>query len=509
MKRRVLCVCMAIIMATTGSVSTSVLPAMAAKKMKLNKSKATVYVNKSVALRVSGTKKTVKWSTNNSQVVSVKKKGKTAATVKAKNVGTAKVYAKIGSKKLVCNVKVKKKITASVTPTLNPEAIVTSAAPATTTTTTTIPSTVEMTAQPSDIITASGGAIEYKAGRHFQYHEIDTSRPVEDLGVDFYLAPFKEGEENSQFVYLIVKNSLQVPVYIEPEAYLKTDGVCYPAMNYACRDSGNDLTFVRKIDAFLPQGAVQTDSPRSSVWEDETPAPQTTEEADSAEPRFTDSAEVDTDISIFNKKQVEISMEADHLLSASNTEDIGNETLMLDDCAMGKVTYDSYDYVSGYCDATGDYSYYWLPSNASSILIFYFLVNNNRYMAVVNYQENGAKIYEASKDAKLITVVDEQNPNASAAPSLQSQSPAVEATSTPRATGTARVTQSPRPTGTTRATQSPRPTGTTRVTQSPRSTATPTSTPNITDDDYYDYYDYYDDDYYDDYYDDDDWAAFL
>lgn len=487
MKRRVLCVCMAIIMATTGSVSTSVLPAMAAKKMKLNKSKATVYVNKSVALRVSGTKKTVKWSTNNSQVVSVKKKGKTAATVKAKNVGTAKVYAKIGSKKLVCNVKVKKKITASVTPTLNPEAIVTSAAPATTTTTT-IPSTVEMTAQPSDIITASGGAIEYKAGRHFQYHEIDTSRPVEDLGVDFYLEPFEEGKENGQWVYLIVKNSLSVPVYIEPEAYLKTDGVCYPAMNFACQYPGNDLTFVRKIDAFLPQGAVQTDSPRSSVGEDETPAPQTTEEADSAEPRFTDSAEEDTDISIFNKKQVEISMEADHLLSASNTEIIRDETLMLDDCAMGKVTYDSYDYVSGYCEATGDNSYYWLPSNASSILIFYFRVDNKkRYMAVVNYQENGAKIYEASEDAKLITVVDEQNPNASAAPSLQSQSPAVEATSTPRATGTARVTQSPRPTGTT------------RVTQSPRPTATPTSTPNITDDDYDDD----DDDY------DIDWAAFF
>ncbi|MBQ1688393.1 MAG: hypothetical protein II073_03820 [Lachnospiraceae bacterium] len=471
MKRRVLCVCMAIIMATTGSVSTSVLPVMAAKKMKLNKSKATVYVNKSVALRVSGTKKTVKWSTNNSQVVSVKKKGKTAATVKAKNVGTAKVYAKIGSKKLVCNVKVKKKITASVTPTLHPEAIVTSAAPATTTTTTTtIPSTVEMTAQPSNIITASGGSIEYKAGRHFQYHEIDTSRPVEDLGVDFYLEPFEEGKENNQWVYLIVKNSLSVPVYIEPEAYLKTDGVCYPAMNYACRDSGKDLTFVRQIDAFLPQGAVQTDSPRSSVGEDETPAPQTTEEADSAEPRFTDSAEEDTDISIFNKKQVEISMEADRLLSASNTENIGNETLMLDDCAMGKVTYDSYDYVSGYCDAADDYSYYWLPSNASSILIFYFRVNNKRYMAVVNYQENGAKIYEASEDAKLITVVDEQNPNASAAPSLQSQSPAVEATSTPRATGTVGATQSPRPTGTA------------RVTQSPRPTATPTSTPDITDD---------------------------
>ena len=481
MKRRVLCVCMAIIMATTGSVSTSVLPAMAAKKMKLNKSKATVYVNKSVALRVSGTKKTVKWSTNNSQVVSVKKKGKTAATVKAKNVGTAKVYAKIGSKKLVCNVKVKKKITASVTPTLHPEAIVTSAAPATTTTTTTtIPSTVEMTAQPSNIITASGGSIEYKAGRHFQYHEIDTSRPVENLGVDFYLAPFKEGMENSQYVDLNVKNHRSVPVYIEPEAYLKTDGVCYPAMNVECGYLDN-LTYVHTIDAFIPEGATETAShgetvePSPTSTEEENmvePQPTSTEEENMVEPQPTSTEKENYEKYRLtkNKKQVEISTEANPLFSDSNTEPPTEGTEMQYDCVRATVTYDSYDWVSGYCSATGDNSYLWLPSNASSILIFYFSVDKKRYMAVVNYQENGAKIYEASDDAKLITVVDEQNPNASAVPSLQSQSPAVEATSTPRATGTVGATQSPRPTGTA------------RVTQSPRPTATPTSTPDITDD---------------------------
>ncbi len=495
MKRRVLCVCMAIIMATTGSVSTSVLPAMAAKKMKLNKSKATVYVNKSVALRVSGTKKTVKWSTNNSQVVSVKKKGKTAATVKAKNVGTAKVYAKIGSKKLVCNVKVKKKITASVTPTLNPEAIVTSAAPATTTTTTTtIPSTVEMTAQPSNIITASGGSIEYKAGRHFQYHEIDTSRPVENLRVDFYLKTFEEGMENSQFVVLNVKNYCPVPVYIEPEAYLKTDGVCYPAMNFECGCLElDDLTYVHKIDAFIPKGATETAShgetmePSPTSTEEENmvePQPTSTEKENMVEPQptSTEKEKYEKYRLTKNKKQVEISTEANPLFSDSNTEPPTEGTEMQYDCVRGTVTYDSYDFVSGYCWATGDNSYYWLPSNASSILIFYFRVDNKRYMAVVNYQENGANIYEASEDAKLITVVDEQNPNASAAPSLQSQSPAVEATSTPRATGTVGATQSPRPTGTARVTQSPRPTGTARVTQSLRPTATPTSTPDITDD---------------------------
>lgn len=483
MKRRVLCVCMAIIMATTGSVSTSVLPAMAAKKMKLNKSKATVYVNKSVALRVSGTKKTVKWSTNNSQVVSVKKKGKTAATVKAKNVGTAKVYAKIGSKKLVCNVKVKKKITASVTPTLNPEAIVTSVAPATTTTTTTtIPSTVEMTAQPSNIITVSGGAIEYKAGRHFQYHEIDTSRPVENLEVEFYLTPFEKGEKNNQLVSLNVKNHLSVPVYIEPEAYLKTDEVCYPALNVKCgKWYLDDLTYVHKIDAFIPEGATETASHGETVE----PSPTSTEEENMVEPQPTSTEEdfvgplpTSTEKENYeeyrltkNKKQVEISTEANPLFSDSNTEPPTEGTEMQYDCVRDTVTYDSYDFVSGYYAATGDDSYVWLPSNASSILIFYFSVDNKkRYMAVVNYQENGAKIYEASKDAKLITVVDEQNPNASAAPSLQSQSPAVEATSTPRATGTVGATQSPRPTGTA------------RVTQSPRPTATPTSTPDITDD---------------------------
>lgn len=40
----------------------------AASKVKINKTKATVYVGKTTTLKVSGTSKTVKWSTSNKKV---------------------------------------------------------------------------------------------------------------------------------------------------------------------------------------------------------------------------------------------------------------------------------------------------------------------------------------------------------------------------------------------------------------------------------------------------------
>lgn len=47
----------------------------AAKKIKLNKTRATVYVGKTVQLKVNNKKK-VKWSTSNKKVATVSKKGK-------------------------------------------------------------------------------------------------------------------------------------------------------------------------------------------------------------------------------------------------------------------------------------------------------------------------------------------------------------------------------------------------------------------------------------------------
>lgn len=75
-----------------------------ASSPKLNKTKITLLTKKTVVLKVTNTKKKVKWSSSNPRVASVGSKGK----VTAKKKGTAKITAKIGKKKLVCKVTVKK-----------------------------------------------------------------------------------------------------------------------------------------------------------------------------------------------------------------------------------------------------------------------------------------------------------------------------------------------------------------------------------------------------------------
>ncbi len=79
----------------------------AKKKIKLNKTKATLYVGKTLTLKVKNTKKKVKWTSSKKTVASVSQKGK----VKAKKKGKATVTAKIKGKKLKCKITVKEKIT--------------------------------------------------------------------------------------------------------------------------------------------------------------------------------------------------------------------------------------------------------------------------------------------------------------------------------------------------------------------------------------------------------------
>ena len=71
---------------------------------KLNKTKVTLKVGETVKLKVTGTKKTITWSSSKKSVATVSKNGK----VKAKKPGTAKITAKFGKKKLTCKVTVKK-----------------------------------------------------------------------------------------------------------------------------------------------------------------------------------------------------------------------------------------------------------------------------------------------------------------------------------------------------------------------------------------------------------------
>ncbi len=82
----------------------SAVPAQAAK-IKLNKKSAKVYVGKTVNLKVKGTSKKVKWSTSDSTIATVTKKGK----VKGVKVGKATITAKVGKKNLKCKVTVSKK----------------------------------------------------------------------------------------------------------------------------------------------------------------------------------------------------------------------------------------------------------------------------------------------------------------------------------------------------------------------------------------------------------------
>ena len=74
------------------------------KAPKLNKSKATIYANKSTTLKIKGYKiGTAKWSSSKKSVAKVSSTGKVTGV----NKGTAYIYAKIGKKTLKCKVTVK------------------------------------------------------------------------------------------------------------------------------------------------------------------------------------------------------------------------------------------------------------------------------------------------------------------------------------------------------------------------------------------------------------------
>ena len=87
----------------------------AATKVKINKTKASIYVGKTVQLKVTGTKKKVTWKSSNKKVATVTSKGK----VKGVKKGTTKITATVSKKKYVCKVTVKNKAV-KVTPTPKP-----------------------------------------------------------------------------------------------------------------------------------------------------------------------------------------------------------------------------------------------------------------------------------------------------------------------------------------------------------------------------------------------------
>lgn len=102
--RRIMVLCLALSL-----VCTSYMPVAAAKKVKLNKKSISLKVGKTAKLQIKNTKKKVKWSVKSGKkYISLQKKKKKSVVIKAKKAGTAKVLAKVGKKKLICKVKVKK-----------------------------------------------------------------------------------------------------------------------------------------------------------------------------------------------------------------------------------------------------------------------------------------------------------------------------------------------------------------------------------------------------------------
>lgn len=73
-----------------------------AAKVKINKTKYTMNKGEKYTLKISGTKKKVKWSTSNKKVATVSSKGK----VTAKKKGKTTITAKVGGKKYKCKITV-------------------------------------------------------------------------------------------------------------------------------------------------------------------------------------------------------------------------------------------------------------------------------------------------------------------------------------------------------------------------------------------------------------------
>lgn len=83
--------------------------AVSAATIKLNKVKASMSIDDTISLKLSGTSKSPKWSSNNKKIATVNSKG----TVKAIKEGNASITATLNGKKYVCKVTVKKDLEVS------------------------------------------------------------------------------------------------------------------------------------------------------------------------------------------------------------------------------------------------------------------------------------------------------------------------------------------------------------------------------------------------------------
>lgn len=97
-----ICLSMALVVPCIAPTLSTSVTVEAATKVKLNKKKAYVTKGEKIQLKVSGTKKTVKWSSSNKKIATVSSKG----TVKGLKKGTVTITAKVGDEKYTCKVTV-------------------------------------------------------------------------------------------------------------------------------------------------------------------------------------------------------------------------------------------------------------------------------------------------------------------------------------------------------------------------------------------------------------------
>ena len=365
----------------------------AASKIKLNKKSATIKVGKTVQLKVKGTKKKVKWSSSNTYVAKVTQKGK----VTGKHVGSAKITAKISSKKLTCKIKVKGKAKTVATKTPKPSIVPTR-----------VPIITGAPVVPTNTATVTGKPVlPTRIPSVTEGPALPTKAPAV---TEIPVMPTKAPDRTETPVMPTKAPAVTETPVMPTEAPAVTETPVTPTEAPAVTETPVTPT---EAPAVTETPVTPTEAPTVT----ETPGQQVDlalnfylEEYDPNSPsaqfvtvhmvnHLTEDVYVETEAYLTTKGKdypamIYDSKEGDlKKIKPTDKEDIYGELVM----------YDSKEYVMGnYTDET-----FWLTSDENSTLTFYFRIGEQRYKAVINYNEMGAVFREATEQETFQPVVTE------------------------------------------------------------------------------------------------------